>query len=168
MSPLILSVLIGGASGAALGYFGSCSSGACRLLANPRRGAFFGAALGLLFHIASGGNGSHAVNTSTRNVTRLQESQFESEVLHSASLVVVDFYASWCGPCKVLSPMLDDLAGPLTNQIGFFKVNVDESPALAQRLKIQAMPTLVSFRSGKVVDRIVSLPSRGALKSWRC
>lgn len=165
MLPLILSVLIGGGLGAALGYFGKCSSGACLLTANPRRGAMFGALLGLMFHFASGRSGSAAVNTSTPNVNRIQESQFEAEVVQSTLPVVVDFYASWCGPCKILSPMLDDLAGPLTNKVKFVKINVDEATALAQRMEIEAMPTLLFFRNGKVVDRSVGLPSRDMLKT---
>ena len=165
MLPLIISVLIGGGLGAALGYFGKCSSGACLLTANPWRGAMFGALLGLMFHFASGRSGSAAVNASTPNVSRIQESQFETAVVQSTLPVVVDFYASWCAPCKILSPMLDDLAGPLTNKVKFVKINVDEASALAQRMEIQAMPTLVFFKNGKVVDRSVGLPSRDMLKT---
>ena len=108
---------------------------------------------------------SAAVNASTPHVSRIQESQFEAEVVQSTLPVVVDFYASWCGPCKVLSPMLDDLAGPLTNQVKFVKINVDEAKALAQRMQIEAMPTLLFFKNGKVVDRSVGLPSRDMLKA---
>ena len=165
MLTLIGSLLIGGGLGAALGYFGKCSSGACPLTANPWRGAMFGALLGLMFQFASGRSGSASVNVSTPNVSRIQESQFEAEVVQSTLPVVVDFYASWCGPCKVLSPMLDKLAGPLTNQVKFVKIDVDEATALAQRMEIQAMPTLLFFKNGKVVDRSVGLPSRDALKT---
>ncbi len=165
MLPLILSVLIGGGLGAALGYFGKCSSGACPLTANPWRGALFGALFGLMFHFASGRSGSAAVNASTPHVSRIQESQFEAEVVQSTLPVVVDFYASWCGPCKILSPMLDELAGPLTNKVKFVKINVDEATALAQRMEIEAMPTLLYFKNGKVVDRSVGLPARDMLKT---
>jgi len=164
MISLMISVLLGGALGVVLGYFGKCSSGACLLTANPKRGALFGALLGLAFHLASGRSGSAAVNASTPNVSRIQESQFEVEVVQSPLPVVVDFYASWCGPCKILSSMLDELAGPLTNQIKFVKVNQDEATALAQRFEIQGVPTLVFFKAGKVVDNLVGLPARAALK----
>jgi len=165
MLPLILSVMIGGGLGAALGYFGKCSAGACLLTANPWRGAMFGALLGLMFHLASGRNGSAAVNASTPNVSRIQESQFETEVVQSPLPVVVDFYASWCPPCKILSPLLDELAGPLTNKVKFVKINVDEATALAQRMEIEAMPTLLFFKNGKVVERSVGLPARDLLKT---
>lgn len=161
----MISVLLGGGLGSLLGYFGKCSSGACLLTANPKRGALFGALLGLAFHLASGRGGSAAVNASSPNVSRIQKGQFEVEVVQSTLPVVVDFYASWCGPCKILSPMLDELAGPLTNQVKFVIITVDEAAALAQRFEIQGVPTLVLFKAGKVVDRFVGLPSKDALKA---
>jgi thioredoxin 1 len=161
----MISLLLGGGLGALLGYFGKCSSGGCPLTANPWRGAMIGALLGLIFHFASGRSSSSAVNASTPNVSRIHESQFEAEVVQSSLPAVVDFYASWCVPCKVLPPMLDNLAGPLTNKVKFVKINVDEATALAQRMEIEAMPTLVLFRSGKVVDRPVGLPSKAMLKT---
>ena len=165
MLPLILSVLIGGGLGAALGYFGKCSSGACPLTANPWRGAIYGALLGLMYHFASGRGGSVSVNESTPNVSRIQESQFEGKVVQSTLPVAVDFYAPWCGPCKILSPMLDELAGPLTNNVKFVKINVDEATTLAQRLEIQGVPTVVFFKGGKILDSLVGLPSRDTLKT---
>ena len=165
MTSLMISVLLGGGLGALLGYFGKCSSGACLLTANPWRGAMFGALLGLMFHFASGRSGSAAVNASTPHVSRIQESQFEAEVVQSTLPVVVDFYASWCGPCKVLSPMLDDLAGPLTNKIKFVKINVDEATALAQRMEIEAMPTLLFFKNGELKDQVTGMTSKKDLLS---
>ncbi len=164
MMSLLFSVLVGGGLGAALGYFGKCSSGSCLLTANPWRGAVFGAILGLALHFASGRSGSAAVDESTPNVSRIREEQFEAEVLRSRLPVVVDFYAAWCGPCRILAPMLDELAAPLTNRIKFVKINVDEANTLAQRMEIQALPTLVVFSGGKVVERFVGLPARAALK----
>jgi thioredoxin 1 len=159
------SLLIGGGLGAALGYFGKCSSGTCPLTSTWWRGAIYGALLGLMYHFVSGRGGMAVVNESTPNVSRVQESQFEVEVVQSTLPVVVDFYAPWCGPCKILSPMLDELAGPLTNKVKFVKINVDEAPALAQRLEIQGVPTLVFFKDGKVLDSLVGLASRDTLKT---
>lgn len=165
MLKTIFGMLVGGALGFAAYWCIGCTTGACPLTANPWRGAMFGALLGLMFHFAGDRSGSASVNASTPNVSRIQASQFELEVVQSTLPVVVDFYASWCGPCKILSPMLDDLAGPLTNQVKFVKINVDEANALAQRMEIEAMPTLVFFKNGKVVDRLVGLPSRDMLKT---
>jgi thioredoxin len=165
MISLTVYLLIGAGIGAALGHFGKCSSGGCPLTANWRRGALYGAALGLLFHFVSAKNGSAVLNESTPNVQRIGEGQFEAAVTQSALPVVVDFYATWCGPCKMLAPRMEALAGQFTNQIKFVKVNVDESPALARRFEVEVIPTVLFFRGGKVVDRFVGLPADGDLKA---
>ena len=165
MLSLAGSLLIGGGLGAALGYFGKCSSGTCPLTSTWRRGAIYGAVLGLVFYFLSGSGSSTSMNESTPNVKRINESQFEAEVTQAAPPVVVDFYATWCGPCKMLSPMLDELAGTLTNKIKFVKINVDEAPALSQRFDIQGIPTLLFFKHGKVVDSLVGLPPADTLKT---
>ena len=79
--------------------------------------------------------------------------------------MVVDFYATWCGPCRELSPLLDKLAAPLADKIKFVKVNVDESPGLAQNYTVSALPTLLLFKDGKVADRIIGLSSEADLKT---
>jgi thioredoxin len=160
---LTLSLLLGGAAGAALGYFGKCSSGTCPLTANWRRGALFGALLGLMFHLMSGG-GSSASNESSLNVKLIREDQFNAEVMQASMPVVVDFFATWCGPCKRLSPLLDELAGPLTNRVRFVKMDIDKSPGLTRRFDIQAVPTLVFFKKGEIVDRVLGLPPENELK----
>jgi thioredoxin 1 len=160
---LIFSVLIGGGLGAALGYFGKCSSGNCPLTANWWRGALYGAVLGFLFHSVAGRNGSSSAE-STQNVKLIQEQQFTTEVARATGPVVVDFFATWCGPCKRLSPMLDNLAGPLTNRVKFLKVDVDQSANLAKQFEVDGVPTLIFFKDGKVVDKLVGLPTTEALK----
>ena len=160
---LIFSVLIGGGLGAALGYVGKCSSGTCPLTANWWRGALYGAVLGFLFHAVSGRNGSTSIE-STQNVKLIQEQQFGAEVTQATGPVVVDFFATWCGPCKRLSPMLDNLAGPLTNRVKFLKVDVDQSANLAKQFEVEGVPTLIFFNDGKVVDKMVGLPTTEALK----
>ncbi len=165
MLPLIVSVFVGSGIGAALGYFGQCSSGTCPLTSTWWRGALYGAAMGLLVGLVSGRSGATAAPQATRNVKMISEAQFDAEVTQASVPVVVDFYAPWCGPCKALSPILDELAGPLTNQVRFVKINVDEAPVLARRFDIQGVPTIMFFKDGKVVDSLVGLPSRGALQA---
>jgi thioredoxin 1 len=121
--------------------------------------------LGGLFYFVSGGSTPASMNKSTANVKLIKEGEFDAEVVQSPLPVVVDFYATWCGPCKRLSPMLDELAGPLAGKIKFVKINVDEAPALSQRFAIQAIPTLFFFKNGKVVDQIVGLPAVDELKT---
>ena len=154
---LILAIAIGAGIGAALGYFGKCTSGACPLTASWQRGAMFGALLGALVYSSSSQGGSASLNESTPNVVRITETEFEAQVEQATSPVVVDFYATWCGPCKVLSPRLEKLAGEFSGKIKFVKVNVDEAQKLAGRFQVSAIPTLIFFKNGKVEDRVTGL-----------
>ena len=120
------------------------------------------AALTLLL-VAGCGNPS-AMNESTANVKHITQGDFAEQVTGATGAVVVDFYATWCGPCRALSPMLDAAAGSFTDKIKFFKVNVDESPGLAQNFQIQAIPTLLFFKDGKLADRTTGLLSESDLK----
>lgn len=165
MPALILCVLIGGGLGTAFGWFGKHSTGKFPLIADWRRGALYGGMLGLAFFLLTGIGGSAAMNQSTPNVTRITEAEFNADVVHSPKPVVVDFYATWCGPCKILSPRLDKLAGSFTNEVKFVKINVDEAPTLTQRLGIQGFPTLLFFKDGKVVDGILGLVPSDTLKT---
>ena len=81
--------------------------------------------------------------------------QFSDKVLHAAKPVVVDFYASWCPPCRMIAPLLDELAVEFADRVAFYKVDVDQEYSLAQKYAISGVPTLVLFRSGREVDRIV-------------
>lgn len=165
MQSLLLSVLVGAGLGAAWGHFGKCRSGTCPLTANWWRGALYGAVLGLLFHSVAGGTRPGAAAEPTPNVTQISPDQFESQVMRAPVPVVVDFYATWCGPCKVLSPRLNELAGPLTNRVNFFKIDVDQANQLAERFQIKGVPTLLFFRDGKVADTVVGLLPKEDLKA---
>ena len=155
---LLIYLLIGGGAGALLGHFGSCNSGACPLTANWRRGAFFGAVIGLLFYSSSGGGGnSTAMNQSTANVMHITEAEFDKEVTQASQLVVIDFYATWCGPCRQLAPTMDRLADQYAGKIKFVKVNVDESPKLAQKFQVEGIPMLVFLQQGKTAGTSVGL-----------
>jgi len=155
---LLVYLLIGGGVGAALGYFGGCKSGACPLTANWRRGALCGALLGLLFYSLSDGVGnSAAMNQSTANVKPLTNAEFDAEVTRATLPVVMDFYATWCGPCRQLAPTVDSLADQYAGKIKFVKVNVDESPKLAQQFQIESIPMLVFLQNGKTVGTSAGL-----------
>ena len=161
---LLLYLLLGGGVGAGLGCFGSCKSGGCPLTANWRRGALYGTVLGLVFYwVADGGQNAAAMNQSTPNVQHLTAAEFASEVPQTKLPVVVDFYATWCGPCRALSPMLDGLAEQYAGRIKFVKVNVDESPKLAEQYQITGLPTLLFLQHGVTAGSVVGLVAREAL-----
>jgi thioredoxin 1 len=161
MTPtLLIYVLIGGGVGAGLGYFGSCKSGACPLTANWRRGAFVGALIGLVVYLLSGSGNSTAMNQSTANVKHITDADFDAEVMQSAVPVVMDFYATWCGPCRQLAPTMDSLADQYAGKIKFVKVNVDESPKLAQKFQVEGIPMLVFLQHGKTAGTSVGLVAK--------
>ncbi len=89
------------------------------------------------------------------NVTAVGALDFESEVLKAEKLVVVDFWAEWCGPCKMIAPLLEEIAGELTDKVKVVKVNVDNEQQLAQQYGIYNIPTLLFFKGGTVRDQVV-------------
>jgi thioredoxin 1 len=85
----------------------------------------------------------------------LDEKSFEAEVVKSTLPVLVDFWAEWCGPCKMIGPVIDQLSAELEGKMKVAKVNVDESPKLAGQYNVMSIPTLLVFKGGKPVDQIV-------------
>ena len=88
-------------------------------------------------------------------VNKFNVSNFEAEVLQSDIPVFVDFYADWCGPCKMMSPVIDKLSEEYAGKIKVGKVNVDENSDLAMKYGIMSIPNMVFFKNGEVVDRVV-------------
>jgi thioredoxin 1 len=95
----------------------------------------------------------------------IEPQNFNSEVLQAPTPVLVDFYAPWCGPCKMLGPILDSLAAEFAGRVRFAKVNVDAAPELAQQYQITGVPTLLLFQAGQVEETIVGLASARALRA---
>jgi len=95
----------------------------------------------------------------------LTDASFQKEVLQSAVPVLVDFWAEWCGPCKMLGPVLDELAGEYVGRVKVGKVNIDEHQKVASDYGIRAIPTLLLFKDGEVAEQIVGLRSKRDLKA---
>jgi thioredoxin 1 len=96
----------------------------------------------------------------------LTESNFEKEVISSGVPVLVDFWAAWCGPCKMVAPALAKIAEKYEGKLTVGKLNVDEELKLAQQYKIQSIPTLAMFKGGEIVSQKVGALSLSALEAW--
>ena len=94
---------------------------------------------------------------------KITAANFENEVLHSDKPVLLDFYADWCGPCKMLSPILHELAEEKSGALKVGKINVDEQPELASQFRVMSIPTLMVFKEGKNVKRDVGAKSKAEI-----
>lgn len=99
----------------------------------------------------------------SEKVRIINDSSFEKEVLGSGKPVLVDFWADWCAPCRMLAPTVDAVAEQYVETASVVKVNVDESPSTAQRYGIKGIPTLILFSQGKEVERIVGLTGKESI-----
>jgi thioredoxin 1 len=94
------------------------------------------------------------------NVLTLTEANFDSEIANASTPVLVDFWATWCGPCKMIAPILDEIADEKAGAVKVGKVDVDANPAISARYSIRAIPTLLFFKNGEVKEQLVGMASK--------
>ena len=99
-------------------------------------------------------------------VSKVSDSDFEAQVLKSAEPVVVDFWAEWCGPCRMIAPALEEIAGTMNGKVKIVKLNVDENPATAAKYGIMSIPTLMIFKNGELASRQVGAAPKQKLEQW--
>jgi thioredoxin 1 len=99
------------------------------------------------------------------NVKEFTDDNFQSEVLDSSQPVLVDFWAPWCGPCRQIAPMVEDLAAENEGTVKVGKVNIDDNPSYAQQYGVNAIPTLMIFKSGRPTDTFVGVRPKSQLQS---
>lgn len=94
------------------------------------------------------------------------DEKFESEVLGSETPILVDFWAEWCGPCRMIAPALEEIAGELEGKVKIAKLNIDESPNTPQKYGVRGIPTMMIFKGGELIATKVGAMPKSKLKSW--
>ena len=100
------------------------------------------------------------------SVGKVSDTDFEAEVLKANGPVVVDFWAEWCGPCRMISPALDEISNSLNGKVTILKLNVDENPATAAKYGVMSIPTLMLFKGGQLASRQVGAAPKQKLEQW--
>lgn len=100
------------------------------------------------------------------SVVNTTDASFEADVLKSDTPVLVDFWAEWCGPCKMLAPVLDEVANEMGSTVKVVKVNIDESPETPSQFGVRGIPTLMVFKGGELVSTKVGVMPKSALEEW--
>ncbi|ABD85963.1 thioredoxin [Rhodopseudomonas palustris] len=99
-------------------------------------------------------------------VGKVSDADFESEVLNATGPVVVDFWAEWCGPCRMIAPALDEISSALGEKVKIVKLNVDENPQTASKYSVMSIPTLLIFKGGEMASRQVGAAPKQKLHQW--
>ncbi len=97
-------------------------------------------------------------------ITEINDNDFEKEVLQSDKPVLVDFWAPWCGPCKSIAPIIEELVGSFGDKVKFVKCNVDDNPVTPGKFEIRSIPTLMFFKNGTVEDQIIGMVAKAKLE----
>jgi thioredoxin 1 len=99
-----------------------------------------------------------------KGILEIDDSNFDAEVLQADKPVMVDFWAPWCGPCRAIAPVIEELAGAFGDKVKFTKCNVDDNPVTPGKFGIKSIPTLIFFKEGKVADQVIGIVAKSKLE----
>jgi len=100
----------------------------------------------------------------TENIIEVNQDSFQKSVLEAQKPILVDFWAPWCGPCKAVAPVIEELAKEYQGKVDFAKVNVDDSPFIASKFNVMSIPTLILFKDGKPIEQVVGFKPKDQIK----
>ena len=100
------------------------------------------------------------------SVKSIKEKEFESEVINSDKPVLIDFWAQWCGPCKEIAPILEEIADEMQDTIKVVKINIDENPNIPNKYGIQSIPTMIIFKKGQPISTKIGAANKSEVKTW--
>lgn len=172
---VLIGIGAGALVGAFLGYAGKCEDGACPLTANPKRGALYGAVMGVMLALAFSGSPqdssassearsdqdrsasseARSESESPQKMIKMTDKSFDSQV--KEGVVLVDFWASWCGPCRKQLPILEEVAEKVGRKAKIGKLNVDENRKVPAEFEIRSIPTILVFKDGELLGRMVGV-----------
>jgi len=102
----------------------------------------------------------------SEKIVTVTNDNFDNEVLKAATPILVDFWAAWCGPCRMIAPVLDELAEEMDGKVRFAKLNVDENQQIAYQFQVSSIPTFILFKDGKMADRMMGAMPKSAFQSF--
>lgn len=154
---LIAGLVVGAILGGIVGYFGQCRGGSCPITCTPVGGIIFGALFGALIASSWKPGGSAVVTEPSPHLIEVVSEKQLQELLAASPVVLVDFYADWCGPCRKLKPTIHELADTYQGRVAVAGVNVDNVRALAEAHLVSGIPDVRIFRGGEEKTKLVGL-----------